>query len=61
MRLPLILFGVLTVLAGIIPYLKDVTFLSFLASVPSEGPIYQIIIIVLGALAILIGMKMKQK
>lgn len=57
MRKPLVLFGFLVLIAGLLPYLKQLPFLSFLAGFPTEGDLYYVIIIALGALTLYFGIK----
>lgn len=56
MRRNLFFIGVLVCIAGALPFLKDVNMLApYIAVVPTEGIIYQAIIIFLGLVAILLG------
>ncbi len=52
----LFIIGLLVALVGALPFLKDVAALApYLANIPTEGIIYQAIIIFLGLVAMLLG------
>ena len=57
MRKSLIFIGFLVLLAGLLPYLKELAYLSFLTPVPTEGDIYYAIIIAIGALTLYFGLR----
>lgn len=58
MKKGLVLFGFLVLFMGALPYLLEVGFLSFLEVIPSVGLAYQLIIVILGALALFFGFKL---
>jgi|GEM_PF-5721807 hypothetical protein len=62
LKMELVLFGILTLLVGIYPSLAQRSMLpAFLSFLPVEGLGYQSIIIVLGGLALLIGIRTSRR
>ena len=62
MKFVLVLFGLVTMFIGTVPYLAEKELLpGFLGSIPTSGLMYQGIIIVLGLLAVLYGLRVKEK
>lgn len=59
MKTLFILFGLLTLFLGLLPFLQGISFLTFLEFIPSSGTTYSIIITVVGALALFMGFKKK--
>lgn len=58
MRLTLIIFGLLTAVAGLLPFLSGMGFMpSFLANVPTSGPVYSGIVAVIGIVELVYGMR----
>jgi len=58
MKLMLTLIGILTVLGGLWPFLKSQQWIpSALAGIPAEGLYYQGIIIAIGVIAIIVGVR----
>lgn len=58
MKLMLTLIGILTVLGGLWPLLKSQPWIpSALAGIPDSGQYYQGIIIAIGVIAIIVGIK----
>ncbi|MDO8556187.1 MAG: hypothetical protein Q7R96_03370 [Nanoarchaeota archaeon] len=56
MKFVIVLLGLLTILGGILPWLKDNNYLpDFMQGIPTAGTGYQAIIIVLGVIGILYG------
>tara|TARA_Y100000034_G_C6898881_1_gene415070 strand:+ start:1715 stop:1870 length:156 start_codon:yes stop_codon:yes gene_type:complete len=49
--------GILVLFIGLLPYLSGISFLNFLLVIPIEGPIYQGIIIAIGAIMFYTGIK----
>lgn len=52
-----ILFGLITLFLGLLPFLQGISFLTFLNFIPSSGIVYSIIITVVGVLATFIGFR----
>lgn len=52
-----ILFGLITLFLGLLPFLQGISFLTFLNFIPSSGAVYSIIITVVGALALFISFR----
>jgi len=57
MKTVFILFGFITLILGLLPFLQSVTFLSFLNFIPSTGTVYSLIITVVGVLALITGFR----
>ena len=58
LRIILVFIGLLTVMGGLLPILKQYNILQeYLGFIPVTGPIYQGIIIAIGVFAILYGLK----
>ncbi len=57
MKTLFILFGFVTLLLGVLPFIQDIAFLSFLAFIPSSGTSYSLMIAVVGALALFFGFR----
>lgn len=57
MKTLFILFGLITLFLGLLPFLQSVSFLTFLNFIPSSGTGYSLIITVVGAIALFIGFK----
>ena len=57
MKTVFILFGFITLILGLLPFLQSVAFLSFLQFIPSSGTVYSLIITVVGVLALIIGFR----
>ncbi len=57
MRKLLTFMGILVLFIGLLPYLSGISFLNFLLVIPIEGPIYQGIIIAIGAIMFYTGIK----
>lgn len=58
MKLMITFVGLLTVLGGLLPFLKDMNLLpDFLQGIPTSGPGYQIIIIGIGVIAVIYGVR----
>lgn len=56
MRRNLFFIGVLVCIAGALPFLKDIDMLApYVTVIPTEGVVYQVIIIALGLIAMLLG------
>ena len=56
MRWMLVFVGVLTVLGGLLPFIASL-FPEPLNSIPTSGPVYQGIIVVIGLVAIIYGLR----
>ena len=59
MRLLLGIVGTLILLVGALPYLVTLTFLSFLEVIPTEGIVYQGIIMATGAITLFLGFRLR--
>ncbi len=58
MKTMIIILGLVTVLGGLLPWLKDNNFLpGFMQSIPTTGTGYQLIIIIIGVIGIIYGWK----
>jgi len=57
MKILLILLGLVTLFLGLLPFLQNTAFLSFLSFIPSSGTIYSIIISAVGAIALYLGFR----
>ena len=57
MKLLLILSGLVTLFLGLLPFLQNIAFLSYLTFIPSSGTIYSIIVAVVGAIALFVGFR----
>lgn len=57
MKALFLLFGFLTLLMGLLPFLRGVSFLSFLGLIPASGNSYSIIITLIGALTVFVAIK----
>lgn len=62
LRLALILFGLLAILIGLYPFLRDWGFLpALLQFLPPDGDGYRMIVLLLGLLMLVIGVRTKSK
>lgn len=62
MKFVLTLFGLVTIFVGVLPYLADKGLLpGVLSNMPTEGTVYQGIIIVIGLLAVLYGLRARER
>lgn len=59
MRIWLTLFGIVTIFIGLLPYLT--TKIQALSKIPSSGIVYQAIIVIVGAIALIYGIRSKTK
>ena len=59
MRMMMVFIGVLVVLGGLLPLLKNYL-TGALAFIPIEGPVYQGVIILIGLVAIVYGIKKRR-
>ena len=60
MKMLITLIGLLTILGGLLPLLANNNLLpGFLASVPTTGTGYQMIIVLIGVIALIYGVKFK--
>lgn len=57
MRAALFLSGLIVLLVGLLPFLQQLTVLSFLQVIPSTGTTYSLLVTVLGAIILLLGIK----
>ncbi len=58
MKLMLTFVGVLTILGGLLPFLSSKNFLpAFLQGIPTSGPVYQGIIVAIGVVAFVYGIR----
>ncbi len=56
MRRNLFFIGILVCITGALPFLRNIDVLApYVKVIPTEGTVYQVIIIVLGLIAILLG------
>lgn len=62
MKLMLTLVGLLTILGGLLPFLSNAKLLpSFLQGVPTSGPIYQGLIVAIGVVAFVYGIRARER